>query len=560
MKKILRLKKILNYGYLHFETESERTKYALINLFSLVGIVSLLSFGSLYLKNDSVLQGTVEISLGLCGIINLIYLNIKKKIELPATVTLLIMYVTLMFLITNGGIGGSGILWFYTFPPLTFFLVGRRYGALWIIFTLLSISFLLLLQLEYPNIIYYDITFIRQFIFTFLILSLFIFIFQYIVEDVHSNLAVEKDKLDSILRSIDDAVFAVDQDMKIIMFNFECEKLTRYQFHEVKGKPYTRFIKILFENNRSLNTQFVKQSVKKGLSFSMSHSCILIDRYGEEIPITYSSAPTNFGKNNSKGAVVVIRNITKERLIDKAKSEFVSLASHQLRTPLTSINWYTELLLSGEYGKLKSDQLNLLKELNASGKRMSQLVNDLLNVSRLEAGKLAIEPKPGSIYDALDSVINELEPIAQKRDVKIKLVDNHKSKKGLQLKYDDQLLHQLIFNILSNAIKYSKTVNPKVEVTISESRDGFTISIADNGIGIPADNREHLFEKFYRAENATKVDGEGSGLGLYLAKMIADQSGCELRFESKVDVGTTFYIFIPASGMKEKGGGNRLIK
>jgi signal transduction histidine kinase len=264
--------------------------------------------------------------------------------------------------------------------------------------------------------------------------------------------------------------------------------------------------------------------------------------------------------------VAIERDITKEKEIDKAKTEFVSLASHQLRTPLSAINWYTEMLLAGDAGEINEEQKKYLTEVSVGNKRMVALVNALLNVSRLDLGTFIIEPEAIDVVEMSKSVLGELEVQVLEKNINIK-----------ELYFDDVVMYQadqkllrIVFqNLLSNAVKYTNE-NGVINISISKVlkggyvglqsliQDSLVISISDSGIGIPSDQKEKMFTKLFRADNARQSETEGTGLGLYIVKSIIDQSGGVVWFESEENKGAEFHVALPIDGMKKKEGSRKL--
>jgi len=259
----------------------------------------------------------------------------------------------------------------------------------------------------------------------------------------------------------------------------------------------------------------------------------------------------------------VIWDITKEKLIDLEKTEFVSLASHQLKTPLTAISWYSEILLKQKQD-LKSEQLKYVNEIATGNKRMIELVNSLLNVSRLELGTVAIEPKKVEVSTVLDSIENEFSQKIKHTKQTLKLVVD---KKIPSIYTDEQLFRIVIQNLISNAVKYSPEKS-KITVTAKYNKatktakgtqqSGVTISVEDNGYGIPKEAQARIFEKLYRAENIKTLNTDGTGLGLYMSKLLAEALHGRLWFESKVGKGTTFYLHVPISANIHRSGSKSL--
>jgi len=272
------------------------------------------------------------------------------------------------------------------------------------------------------------------------------------------------------------------------------------------------------------------------------------------VPVADSAAPLKDFKGKAVGCVIVFRDVTKERDIDKAKTEFVSLASHQLRTPLSSINWYTEMMLSGDAGKINKEQKEYLEEVYAGSKRMVNLVNALLNVSRIELGTFAVDPESVDFRKVAKSVLSELSPEISRKGIKV----SAKIEEKLPFITADPKLVRIIFqNLLSNAIKYTKEKG-SVNLALKKGKKDILLKVSDSGIGIPAGQQKNIFTKLFRADNARVGDTEGTGLGLYIVKAIIDHSGGEIKFFSEEGKGTTFNVRIPLKGMVRRDGSKEL--
>lgn len=221
-------------------------------------------------------------------------------------------------------------------------------------------------------------------------------------------------------------------------------------------------------------------------------------------------------------------DVTQEMEIDRAKTEFVSLASHQLRTPLSAINWYVEMLLDGDAGRVTKKQRQFLEEVYASNQRMVKLVNSLLNVSRIELGTLLIQAQDLDVKKLLDEIIHELEAEITKKNIQVtKNIDPDIP----NINADKNTLSMIMENLLSNAIKYTLE-GGSVDVDLSQTDESLLFTVKDTGIGIPADQRDKIFTKLFRADNVHESDVEGTGLGLYLVKTILDKVGGEVSFKS----------------------------
>lgn len=240
-------------------------------------------------------------------------------------------------------------------------------------------------------------------------------------------------------------------------------------------------------------------------------------------------------------------NEAQEKLkeVDRMKTEFVSLASHQLRTPLTAIRLYVEMLANEKKGKnLTEKQLGHIQAVETATLHMTKLVGDLLNITRIELGHLKYNPELIQPIDVIEGVVRDIKPIADERACRVEIVRQKEDPPRVYV--DPAALYEVIHNIVTNAVRYSPRTKGRVQISV-EKRDemDLVIAVKDNGIGIPEESRERIFERFYRAKNAMLTTGDGTGLGLYLAKYLAREWKGEVSFTSKENKGTTFFVAIP---------------
>jgi signal transduction histidine kinase len=251
-----------------------------------------------------------------------------------------------------------------------------------------------------------------------------------------------------------------------------------------------------------------------------------------------------------------VHDVTREKEIDKAKTEFVSLASHQLKTPLTSINWYAEMLLDGDVGQLNAEQKRYVQDMYESNQRMVDLVNSLLNVSRIELGTFSVEPVPTNIVELAQSVIKEQMPtLTQKQQI----LTTHFADNIPLIPVDIKLFRMVLQNLLSNAIKYTPEKGTiEFEITLGVRKGTLSIRVSDNGCGIPEHQKDRIFSKLFRADNVRSQNVDGTGLGLYIVKSIIDHSHGTISFTSEEGKGTTFFVTLPLDGMEKKEGTRKI--
>ncbi len=227
--------------------------------------------------------------------------------------------------------------------------------------------------------------------------------------------------------------------------------------------------------------------------------------------------------------------------LDEAKDEFISMASHQLRTPLTSVKGYLSMVLEGDAGKISDDQRKLLEEAYSSSQRMVYLIGDFLNVSRLQTGKFMVEAAPVNLAHLVREEVEQLQATAARRDITLVY---HEPVQFPELSLDDGKMRQVVMNFIDNAIFYSKP-NSAVTIALTAGLRDVTLAVHDTGIGVPASERHRLFSKFYRATNARKVRPDGTGIGLYMAKKVVAAHNGSIIFETKENKGSTFGFKLP---------------
>ncbi len=230
--------------------------------------------------------------------------------------------------------------------------------------------------------------------------------------------------------------------------------------------------------------------------------------------------------------------------LDTIKSEFVSIVAHQLRTPLSAIKWTLKMIIDGDLGSLNEEQVNFLSKGYESNEHLIRLINDMLNVSRIDAGKSQYFFYMTRIEDILNGAIKYAQDVARRKNIEITY---KKSSTELSLAYiDPEKIRLSLQNVFDNAIQYTPP-RGKIEIIAKKGQNVIEISIKDSGIGIPKDQQKNIFTKFFRGTNALKMQTEGSGLGLFIAKNIIEKHSGKIWFQSTENKGTTFFISIPLS-------------
>ncbi len=257
-------------------------------------------------------------------------------------------------------------------------------------------------------------------------------------------------------------------------------------------------------------------------------------------------------------AVMITQSFERLAEANRMKSEFISVVSHQLRTPLSNLDWAVELLMSGRLGKVEKKQTEYFKILKENSYRMGELIKDLLIVSRIETNKLYSRKEEISLENLVRKIVKEFEPFTRASNVKIEL----KAQENLpKVSVDPSQIRLVIENLIDNAIRYIPTFQSpetdrsqakekdkrKVEIKLEQKKSSLYFEAKDTGVGIPKEDQKYIFQKFFRSQNIMRYQTQGSGLGLYIAKSIVEQSGGKIGFKSQEGVGSTFWFTLPIS-------------
>jgi PAS domain S-box-containing protein len=373
------------------------------------------------------------------------------------------------------------------------------------------------------------------------------------LRDSYRRIAVEQQRDEAMLQSMNEGLIVVDEKGVVVMINAKATTLLSLPEGTVTiGKPVVGLYQ-LYPADSKKDTPLALEERPSHITLTTGQ--VINDVYGfhtaqgDKYLLNISSSPVNLD-GKVVGAITLLRDVTKEKQIDRMKTEFISLASHQLRTPLSAIKWFTEMLVSGDAGQLQPEQMDFAKNIADSTERMIALVNALLNISRIESGRIMIDPKPTDLKELVGGIVNDLKAKTEEKQQSL-VISVHDDLPKINL--DPRLISQVYLNLLTNAIKYTPK-GGEISVFISKKDDQIISQVTDNGYGIPKDQQGRLFQKFFRAANAVKVETDGTGLGLYLIKAVVESSGGKIWFESEEGKGSTFWFSIPLSGMKAKEG------
>jgi len=357
-------------------------------------------------------------------------------------------------------------------------------------------------------------------------------------EQSDQQILLSAKKMDeALLQSIGEGVFAVDSRGRLIQFNRRAEDLTGIEAGHAVSRPYREVLR--FEKLPIAN--FVERAMQLRRDVQIGGEAALVRPDGTQVGVTILASPV-VQDDSVKGCIVVFRDAREQRALDQMKTEFISLASHQLRTPLTGLRWYASTLAEGQAGELKPEQKELMKEIEACIDQMVGLVNDLLDVSRLDQGILTLSLATVSLAEIAAEITKKLESKASKLQVSVVVDDSLAS--APTVVGDKRLLTEVFTNLLDNAIKYTPEKGLVKMAAYQEGPD-VVVSVTDTGVGISSADAEKLFKKFARIENPLSNRERGTGLGLYFAKGVVEMHRGRIWMRSIEGKGSTFYVGLP---------------
>ena len=349
-------------------------------------------------------------------------------------------------------------------------------------------------------------------------------------EEARQRAEEERKKTEAIIRNFVDGILVFKKAKELILINPKAEEFLKTKAEEVLGKD----VQTLKRKNRrwaqlfKITGEEIKEVFRKEMAISKSFF----------LEITTSTVKL---QEQEELVLVILHDISREKLVEQMKSQFVSIAAHQLRTPLSIIKWSLSLLR--EEKEFNKEEKDLVLKAYQTNERMINLVNDLLNVARIEEGRFVYEPKIVEFSEIVESVYNSLKEYAKQKKIEYSLEISEGKK---IVKVDVEKISLAVKNLIENALKYTPEKG-KVEVSVKERKrkHELVFSVKDTGVGIPEDQQERIFTKFFRGANVVRMQTEGSGLGLFITKNIIEAHGGKIWFKSQENKGTTFYFTLP---------------
>lgn len=454
------------------------------------------------------------------------------------------LVVTGLVYLTGGPDSAAYILYFFSLFAATILYTEAEIVSL----TMLSlVMYVTLIMLEFTNTIphygKYSGSMGSEFIvsntiFFCLVLvatALFAVFINRVIRDRELALTIERDKIRSIINSLEDGIVMLDKHKHVLLIN-----ATARDMLFLYGKAYTT---TLSKEHMPLFVHAVVDVLEKQQQSKIFGEEIIIDKPDDRQHIQIDSIPITTKEGKAIGWVKVLRDVTREKELDNIKSDFISVAAHQLRTPLAGLKWFFKIMQEGDAGRVTKRQAELLEEAYLRNNEVIEIVNNLLDISEIEEGRFPYSFEESNFIDVITATIEGASTECKRKNIEIRF-DNATGSEVVTAEMDAQKMKMAIQNLVDNAVKYSAP-NTTVWIKLRLKNKRYMLSIVDHGIGIPHDQQQKIFTKFFRGTNAKEWITTGSGLGLYIVKNIVARHHGQIWFQSEEGEGTTFFISFP---------------
>ena len=500
-----------------------------------------------------------DLAAGVAGIGSLIVLILcfwlprKHETEIGIFVYLLTVVVATTTIITSGGVVS---------PFLVMWIIVAIFAGFFGAIISGTMGLLVILQIIATSVQQgINIQFIIGYLFFGflpLIFSLVLWVRRQKTDDNTSSLknklsAVES-KSDVVINAIDDGVLAISKDGNIELINPSAQQIIGWDQGDALGLNWKSVLKLVTSDGKDVEDleNPIAQSLSKNQP-THNDKLFLLTSSEKRILVSIVSSPVG---TEGEGVIVVFRDITKEKAEEREQAEFISTASHEMRTPVASIEGYLGLALNPATAHIDEKARDFITKAHESAQHLGRLFQDLLDISKVEDGRMKNNPKIINVNEFLKDIFDGLATKANEKQLNYifmpDIIDEGKEKSLQPIFYaniDPDHFREVVSNLIENAIKYTPSGEVVVNVTGDDKQ--ISVSVKDSGIGIPAEDIPHLFQKFYRVDNSDTREIGGTGLGLYLSRRLAEAMSGNLRVESKYKEGSTFYLEIPRMNSSE---------
>ncbi|OGG18776.1 hypothetical protein A3D78_02050 [Candidatus Gottesmanbacteria bacterium RIFCSPHIGHO2_02_FULL_39_14] len=361
------------------------------------------------------------------------------------------------------------------------------------------------------------------------------------VQDKEKTLSKQESEMETMLQALSEAVVAVDQNLRILVFNKMAETFTGLTSKAITGKPLDEVILVYGGDERIILSNYIHKPEELA-TIHREKGLQIRSQAGKIYHVSILIAAVSFSASENNGYILTIYDETNQRALEEMKLDFVSMAAHELRTPLTVIRGYAELLNSEIGDKLSPEHQEHLHRLTYNASNLGTLIDNLLNVSRIERGSYKIDPMPLDMVSLARNVVTDMLDQANSKGQKLTFMEP--MEKLPPVMADRIRVNQVLTNLVTNAITYTP-VGESITVSVYRKDSFLEISVKDTGIGIPTEAIPKLFTKFFRVSSVLEQGSKGTGLGLFISKSIIAMHGGEINVESEVGKGSNFHFTIP---------------
>ncbi len=373
-----------------------------------------------------------------------------------------------------------------------------------------------------------------------------------VAESLTKQLDGSELKQQLMLGAIADSVVAVDRDRKVVIFNNAAQKVTGWDDTSAKGIYYNLIFKLHDQNDAELTPQTDPFMQVMAASQSLTtDSYYMLDKNNRKIAFSIAIAPTLDAHGEVNGAIGIFHDISDQKALARERNEFISTASHEMRTPVAAIEGYLSMAMNPQLATIDPRAKSFVDKAHEASLHLGKLFRDLLSVTKIEDHRLTIKVAQFNLTDLLHNVINEMDIIARNKTITIESPFAATAEGAAKVlvpayyvKADPDRIREVLNNLIDNAIKYSQP-SGKVQVVITADQHFAQVRISDSGIGISPEDQKHLFQKFYRVNNSFTREVGGTGLGLYIARNLIELFGGKIWLESEEGKGSSFYFTLP---------------
>jgi PAS domain S-box-containing protein len=358
--------------------------------------------------------------------------------------------------------------------------------------------------------------------------------------NLYHDVNARRERWEAVFRFTEEGIVIFDRTGIIVGFNPAATQITQYHAAEAIGKPFAKIFKTIGADGAAATAMPIEEVLRQGATITKSEQ-LIENRTGNRIWTEISYSPIFDDAGRVTSGIAIIRNTTKDREVEEIKSDFISIVSHELRTPLTAIKGFLSMTLKNDFGQLTEKQFHYLSRVYQSNQRMIDLVEDLMDATYIESGKINLTIDPVAMETVIAEVVSELAGKGAANQIMI----NVRRRQRLPLVLADETrLHQIVLNLVDNAIKYSMP-GTEVEIDFKLSGDELVTTVSDHGVGISKNQIDRLFTKFGRIFNPLSIQAGGTGLGLYIVKNLVESHGGRIWVTSQEGKGSKFHFSLP---------------